>query len=384
MDLRLTEEQEMLKTETRKFLENKCPRSMVKEMEEDEKGYSPELWREMAELGWIGLILPEKYGGSGGDFLDLMVLLEEMGRVLLPTPFLSTVVLGALPILAAGSEEQKREFLPKVAKGDLVLTATLMEPNARYDAAGVTVRAVSEKDEYVINGTKLFVPYAHVADYMLCPARTEDSARSEDGITVFLISAESQGITSTLVDTIGSDKQCEVIFDYTEVSRSDVIGQVNQGWEIMRMIIEQAAVAQCAMMVGGAQQVLEMATNYAKERVQFDRPIGSFQAIQHKCANMMIDVDAARCATYKAAWKIGEGLPSAMEASIAKTWANEAYRRVCVEGHQIHGAIGFTRDHDMGLYYRRAKASEVAFGDADFHREIVARQLDSDYEYVRR
>jgi alkylation response protein AidB-like acyl-CoA dehydrogenase len=331
----------------------------------------------MAELGWMGLVLPEEYGGSGGSFLDLTVLLEEMGRVLLPAPFLSTQVLGALPIVAAASEEQKRGLLPDIAKGELVITAALMEPNARYDAAGVTVKALPEGDEYVINGTKLFVSYAHVADYMLCPARTDDSASSEDGITVFLVGTGSPGVTCAVVDTIASDKLCDVTLDGVRVPMRNIVGQLNQGWEVMSKILEQAAVSQCAMMVGGAQQVLQMATNYAKERVQFDRPIGSFQAIQHKCANMMIDVDAARCATYKAAWKIGEGLPSAMEASIAKTWVNEAYRRVCADGHQIHGAIGFTRDHDMGLYYRRAKAAEVAFGDTDFHREIVALQLES-------
>jgi alkylation response protein AidB-like acyl-CoA dehydrogenase len=382
MDLHLTEGQEMLRTQARKFLERECPKSLVREMEDREKVHSPELWRKMSELGWMGLVLPEEYGGSGGTFLDLTVLLEEMGRVLLPAPFLSTVVLGALPILTAGSKEQKSEFLPKVAKGALILTATLMEPSARYDAAGVAVRAVPDKDGYAINGTKLFVPYAPIADYMLCPTRTGDNAGSEDGITIFLISGGSKGVLSSLVDTIGSDKQYEVTFDGTRVSKSNVIGQVNQGWEIMKSILEQAAVAQCAMMVGGAQQVLEMATKYAKDRIQFDRPIGSFQAIQHKCANMMIDVYAARYVTYKAAWKISEGFPSPMEASMAKSWVNEAYRRVCVEGHQIHGAIGFTRDHDMGLYYRRAKAAELAFGDSDFHREIVAHQLDSDYEYV--
>jgi len=375
MDLGLTEEQEMLKTSARDFLQKECPKQLVKELDESDEGYSPELWRKMADLGWIGLVFPEEYGGSGGSFLDLVVLLEEMGYNILPGPFFSTVVLGALPILTAGNEEQKKEFLPKVASGKMLLTLALTEPSARYDAASVKTTAVAQSGEYVVNGAKLFVPDANVADYILCVARTKEEVGTEDGITVFLVDAKSPGVKCTLLKTLARDKQCEVIFDSVRVSKYNILGKLDEGWPVVESVLQKATVAKCAEMVGGAQAVLEMAVSYAKERVQFNRPIGSFQAIQHYCANMVTDVDGSRFITYKAAWKVNEGLPAAMDVAIAKAWTSEAYGRVALLGHQIFGAIGFTMDHDMHLYYRRAKASEMMFGDGNFQRAVVAQEL---------
>jgi len=375
MDFALSEEQEMLRKMSRDFLQNECPKSLVREMEEDEKGYSPELWKKMAELGWMGLVFPEEYGGEGLDFLDLTVLIEELGRALVPGPYLSTVVYCGLPILAAGTDEQKREFLPKIAKGDLMLSLALTEPSATWDAAGVTVKAKPEGDDFVISGTKLFISDAHVADCLLCVTRTKESGDAEDGITLFLVDAKSPGISCTALRTIASDRQFEVVFDKVRVPRKNMLGKPDHGWAVVKEMLPKATLAQCALMVGGAQQVLEMTVNYAKERVQFGRPIGSFQAIQHKCADMATDVDGCRFIAYQAAWKLSEGLPCALEVSMAKAWVSEAYRRTCVEGHQIHGGIGFIKDHDMQLYYRRAKASELMFGDADYHRELVAQQI---------
>jgi len=375
MDLGFSEEQNMLRTSALKFLEKECPKTLVREMEKDEKGYSPELWRKMVELGWMGLIIPEEYGGIGGDFLDLTVLLEEMGRALLPGPFFSTLLLGALPILMAGTGEQKKGFLTRIANGEIILTLALTEVSNRQDADGIEVMAVAEGEDYVITGTKLFVPYAHISDYMVCVTRIKDGASPEKEITLFLVDSKSPGISCTVLKTIAADKQCEVVFNNVKVPKKNMLGERGEAWEVLQRITQQAAVADCALMVGGAQQVLEMSVSYAKERVQFNRPIGSFQAIQHKCANMATDVDGAKYITYQAAWKISEGLPYAMEVSMAKAWVNEAYRRTCVEGHQIHGGIGFTKEHDMELYFRRAKAMEIAFGDADYHRELVARQL---------
>ena len=375
MDLGFSEEQNMLRDSAHKFLEKECPKALVREMEKDEKGYPPELWRKMAEQGWMGLVIPEEYGGIGGNFLDLTVLLEEMGRALLPGPFFSTVVLGALPIIMAGTEEQKKEFLTRIANGEMILTLALTEMSNRHDADGIEVKAVTEGENYVINGTKLFVPYAHISDSMVCATRTKDGVPSEQGITLFIIDSKSPGIHCTVLKTIAADKQCEVIFNNVKVPKKNLLGELDEGWEVLQRITQQATVADCALMVGGAQQVLEMSVSYAKERVQFNRPIGSFQAIQHKCADMSTDVEGAKYITYQAAWKISEGLPYAMEVSMAKAWVNEAYRRTCMEGHQIHGGIGFTKEHDMELYFRRAKAMEIAFGDAEYHRELVARQM---------
>ena len=375
MDFALSEEQEMLRNSARDFLTKECPKTLVRQMETDEKGYSPNLWKGMADLGWTGLVFPETYGGSGMTFLDLAVLIEELGRALAPSPFLPTVVYCGLPILAAGTEEQKKQFLPKIAKGDMIMTLALTEPSATWDAGGITVKATAEGDDFVISGTKLFVSDAHIASYLLVVARTKEGKHKEEGITLFLVDAKSPGIKLNPLKTMGSDKQFEIIFNKVKVPKKNILGKLDHGWSIIQDLIPKATLAQCALMVGGAQQVLEMTVSYAKERVQFGKPIGSFQAIQHKCANMATDVDGSRFITYQAAWKLNEGLNCALEVSMAKAWVSEAYRRTCAEGHQIHGGIGFIKDHDMQLYYRRAKASELAFGDADYHRELVAKQI---------
>jgi alkylation response protein AidB-like acyl-CoA dehydrogenase len=375
MDLSFSEEQEMLWKSARDFLVNKCPKTLVRQMEEDEKGYVPELWKEMADLGWTGLPFPEKYGGGGFTFLDLVILLEEMGRACLPGPFLSTVVLGGLPVAKWGTEQQKQNILPKICKGEAILTLALTEPSARYEATSVQVKAKPEGDHYVISGTKLFVHDAHIAHYVIIAARTADSANPEDGITLFIVDGKSPGITTFLLRTIAGDKQCELTLNKVKVPKANILGQPNQGWGIVKEVMQWAALAKAAEMMGGAQQVLEMTVQYAKDRVQFDRPIGSFQVIQHYLADMSIDVDSSRVSLHKAAWMLSEGISCTKEISVIKGWLSEAYRRVTAQAHQIHGAIGFTKDHDLELYFRRAKAAELFFGDADFHREIVAQQL---------
>ncbi len=372
MDLGLTEAQQMLKNSAREFLEKECPHTYVRAMEEDQRGYTPEMWRKLAEQGWLGLIFPEQHGGIGLGFLDLAILLEEMGRALLPGPFFSTVVLAGMPILDAGSEAQKREFLPRIAEGQLVMTLALTEPSARWDAAGIEATASRAGDGFAINGTKLFVPNAHVSDYMLVAART---GRAAEDVTLFIVPGRASGVSQALLKTIASDRQSEVVFSNVRVPASAVLGEVNGGWATIRKVLQWGAVGKCAEMLGGAQKVLEMTVEYAKQRVQFGRPIGSFQAIQHHCANMATDVEGSRYITYQAAWRLAEGLPAEREVALAKAWVSDAYRRVCALGHQCHGAIGFTREHNMQLYSRRAKAAELAFGDADLHRETVAAAI---------
>ena len=375
MDLSLSEEQEMLKKMARDFLSDKFPKTVVKEIEESEPGYSPELWSEMAELGWMGLVFPEEYGGGDMSFLDLAVLLEEIGRACLPGPYFSTVILGGLTILDVGSEEQKQEYLPKIANGEAIFTLALTESSARYDAAAIEVKATASDDAYILSGTKLFVPDAHIADYILCVARTDEKAKAEDGITIFIVDAKSPGISYTVLKTIANDKLCEVVFDKVRVPKENILGGLNQGWSEVRKIIERAAVAKCCEMVGCIQQALDMTIDYAKERKQYDRPIGSFQVIQHYCADMATDVEGTRLGTYQAAWMLKEGLPCTLEVAVAKAWAGEACQRVMALAHQIHGAIGCTIDHDLQYYTRRTKAAEVTFGDANFYRSIVAQEM---------
>jgi alkylation response protein AidB-like acyl-CoA dehydrogenase len=375
MDLGLNEEQEMLRKSAREFLSKECPKKLVRELDESDTGFSRDLWKKMAELGWIGLPFPEKFGGNGGTLFDLIVLLDEMGYNIVPGPFFSTVVLSGFTLLEAGSDEQKQSYLSKICSGEMVMTFALTELDGTYLPESIETAAKNKGNHYVLNGTKLFVPDANIADFMLVAARTKSSSKLEEGISIFLVDAKSPGVRVTLLKTLGRDKLCEVVFEDVKVPEKSLVGKLDGGWPIIKSILRKATVAKCAEMVGGAQASLDMAVNYAKERVQFNRPIGSFQAIQHYCANMVTDVDGSRFITYKAAWTESEGLPSDMEVSMAKAWTSEAYKRVAVLAHQIFGAIGFTMDHDMHLYFRRAKAGELAYGDADFHREIVAAQL---------
>jgi 3-oxocholest-4-en-26-oyl-CoA dehydrogenase beta subunit len=375
VDFDYNDEQKMFKQGARDFFEKEVPKSLVKKMAEDENGNPPELWQKMAQLGWLGLIYPEQYGGSGGNLIDLIALEEEMGRACLPGAFFSTVLLGGLFILDAGSEEQKKDLLPKIANGKVILTLALNELNPNYEADAIEVAATADKDDYIINGTKLFVPDAHIADYVICIARTKKGTKPEDGITAFLVDKKSAGISCTLLKTIAGDKLCEVVFNKVKVSRKNIIGKLDQAWGPMQQTLQQVTIARCAEMVGGAQKALEMAADHAKKRVQFDRPIGSFQAIQHIIANAMMDVDASRFLTYEAAWKFSEGIPCAREIAMAKGWTSEAYQRVTAAGEQVLGGIGYTTDGDMQLYYKRAKAAELTLGDGRFQREMLAKEL---------
>lgn len=374
MDLGLDEQQEMLKTFARDFLEKECPESLVRNMEEDEKGYSPELWKKMAEQGWMGLTIPDSYGGSGLSLCEQVVLLEEFGRALVPGPYISTVVLGATPIMEAGTEEQKKQFLPKIAAGETIMTLALTEPSAKWSADGVTLAAKKEGSDYVLNGTKLFVPDAHVSDYMIVVART--GGKGESGITLFIVDSKSSGIKYEVLKTIAADKQCEVTFENVKVPAANTLGKEGKGWPIVEKTSKIATVAACAYLVGLSQMDFDVTLNYAKERVQFGRPIGSFQAIQHKLADAVIDVDGSRFITYKAAWSLAEGEPDAdLMVSMAKAWASDASRRVVAHGQQIHGGIGFTKEYKIQLYFRRQKWMELMWGDGDYHREKVAQLM---------
>lgn len=375
MDISLSEEQELLQGSARDFLQKECPIRLVRAMEADDRGYDHNLWKQMGDLGWLGLVLPEEFGGSGATMMDLVVLLEEFGRALVPGPFVPTVVQVGLPLLWAGDDQQKRAYLPKLAQGELIGTMAWLEPSATSQPAAIETTATLQGENYILNGTKLCVPYAHVADYLLTVARTGTGTTPAESITLFLIDAKSTGMTIDKLGTIADDHQCEVVFKDVTVPHSQVLGEPGEGWAIVEHVLQYGAVAKCAEMVGIAQQAFDISLNYAKTRVQFGRPIGSFQAIKHKLANMVLDVDGSRYVTYHAAWLLSEGLPAGREIAVAKSWTNEACRRVVKEGQQVHGGIGYTKEYDLQLYTRRAKAAEIAFDDSDAHREVVATSL---------
>ena len=376
MDFDLAEEQSMLRTMARNFLGAKCPKTLVREMIEDEAGYPVDLWKEMAELGWMGLAIPEEYGGAGSTLVDLAVLLEEMGRACLPGPFFSTVVLGGLSLLETDSEQPRTLYLPKLAQGKLLLTLALTEASGNYGAEALKTEAISDgKGGFALRGTKLFVSDAHVADCIVCVARTRDTANPEDGITLFIVERQRPGVECSVLKTISGDKQCEVVFDNTAVSEGSVLGEIDKGWYCTQRVLEKATAMRCAEMLGGMRQVLEMTVSYAKERTQFGRPIGSFQVIQHALADMWTDVEACSAVTYNAVWRLSAGLPASQEVSMAKALVSEAFKKAALSAHQIHGAVGFTEDHDLPLYFERAKAWELSLGDAHFHFDKIAAQV---------
>ncbi len=370
MDLGLNETQQMLKSSAREFLEQECPTTLVRAMEEDDKGYSPQMWQQIAELGWTGIAFPEEYGGFGGDFMDLAVLLEETGRALMPGPLFSTVVLGGMTVLDVGTDAQRQEVLPRICRGEVFMTLALTEPSASFEPDGIQTKARRDGADYLIDGGKLFVTDAHLADLMIVVART-----GSDGISAFLVPGNSPGIQVHPLNTLGSDKQSEVIFQGVRVPADSLLGEADGGWPVVERALQRAAAARCMEMLGGAEAVLDMTTDYVKQRVQFGRPVGSFQAVQHHCANMATEVECSRFTAYQAAWSLSQGLPASREVSVAKAWVSQAYRRVCALAHTCHGAIGFTQEHDLQLYTRRARAHEVAFGDSAFHRERLAEAL---------
>ncbi len=308
----------------------------------------------------------------------LSVLLEETGRYLAPSPLFSTVVLGGLTVLDAGTDAQKDDILPRVCSGDLTMTMALTEQSTSYESWGVETSARREGDGYVIDGVKLFVPDAQAADLLLVVARTSAEDDPGRGITVFLVPSNSPGLTVAPLDSMGSDRQYRVTLEGVTAPAEAVLGGIGEGWAMVSRVLQRAIAGQCSEMVGGAGAVLDMTIEYVTQRTQFGRPIGSFQAVQHYCANMATDVEGSRNVVRKAAWQVAEGGPADLEVSMAKAWVNDAYQRICNAAHQCHGAIGFTKEHDLQLFTRRAKAMELAYGDAHYHRELVLQNLDSE------
>ncbi|MBM4452579.1 MAG: acyl-CoA dehydrogenase [Chloroflexi bacterium] len=375
MDFGFSEQQEMLRTMARDFLTKECPKAKVRELDKDELGYSPQMWNNMAELGWQGLVFPEEYGGTEASFIDLAVLMEEMGRNITPGPFFPTVALCALPILQFGNKEQKMQYLPQIASGKTIWTLAFTEQSASYKPSDLSLSATAEGGSYILNGEKLFVADAHIANYLLVVARTAESKNPEDGITLFIVDSKAPGLKIESIPTMAGDRQFQVVFNKVKVPKTNILGALNKGWEIVNFILQRAAVLKCAEISGACQAVLDMTSAYAKERVQFDRPIGTFQAVQHKLADMLIDVEAIQYLLYQAACSIADGEPSQLQISIAKAKASEAYQNICIDGITAHGAIGFTYDHDIGLYYRRVRAAEFAAGNVDMHKELIAVEM---------
>ncbi len=369
MDFDFSESQKILLNTARDFL-NQEAKNYAREIEKTEEGHSPELWARMADLGWMGLIFPEKYGGTEGSFLDLTLLLEEMGKAIIPGPFIPSLASG-LSILHFGSEEQKEKYLPRLTEGKLLLAPALIKPVVVGNESPLIrdERLIERNGTFQLHGTRLFVPYAHSADCFLYQAHTDG------GKTFFLIQSDEHGVKTSSLKTMASDRQGEVVLDGVEVREAAILGQKNKGNEVANRLEEWGALFNCAFILGMLERVLFMAVDHAKQREQFGKLIGSLQAIQHQFADMVTDVDKVKFLTYQAAWKLDEHLEATKEIAMAKAYASDASRKVCLLGIKIHGGIGITEEHDMQLYFRMSKAAEVAFGDGDYHREMVAQLL---------
>jgi len=377
MDIGFTEEQELLRASARRFLENECPTAFVRQRMAEPAAMTDVFWQQLADQGWFGILFPEEAGGSGLGLVEMTVLMEEMGRAVMPGPFFSTVLLGGAAILEVGSQAQQQEWLPRIAAGSAKVSLAWTEPNARWDAAGIVATGRETAGGFVLSGTKLFVADAHLSDAVVVAMRTRDGSTMEDGVSLFLVPKDAAGFAVTLLPTIDETRKlCEVRLDNVAVPAASLLGEKHGGWPPLSRVLDRATVALCAEMCGGAQQVLDMTTAYAKIRLTFGKPIGSYQGVKHRAADMLVDVENAKSLTYYAAWAIDEGLAEApLAVSMAKAYTSDAYRKVAGAGIQLHGGIGFTWEHDLQLYFKRAKASEVAFGDATWHRERVARLM---------
>ncbi|MDP7532473.1 MAG: acyl-CoA dehydrogenase family protein [SAR202 cluster bacterium] len=375
MDLALTEAQEMLRSSARDFLERECPTSLVRAMEQDDRGYPPQLWEQIAGLGWMGVPFPAEYDGADGSLTDLAVLLEETGRAMTPGPLFTSVVDVGLTILDAGTDTQRKVYIPRLASGALIGSAAILENDARYSAQAITLPAKRIGNGYQISGAKLFVEYANSADLLLVPVRTNASSTDEDGVTVLLVETSATGVALEPMASIARDRQFAVTFDNVTVSDDAVLGEAGAGWPIVRRMLDRSTILHCAQSVGGAQRVMEMTVDYAKQRVQFGRAIGSFQSVQHDCADMVNAIDAARLATYQAVTRLEDGAPADKEIAMAKVLANHAYKWTTLTAQQIHGGVGFMEEYDLQLWTRRAKVAELKFGTSAPHRDTFATAM---------
>jgi alkylation response protein AidB-like acyl-CoA dehydrogenase len=382
MDLSFDQEQEALRTSARDFLSAHSASADVRRAMETESGWDPELWQRIGtELGWPAVVIPEAYGGLGLGPIELVALMEEMGAALLCSPFFSSVCLAGGVLLAGGSEEQKQALLPEIASGQTVATVAFTEASGRWDASGIDATARRDGPDWILSGQKTFVPDGGSANLLLVATRLEGS-EAEEGVCLFAVPATAEGVTTRSLPTVDQTRrQGEVVLDEVRIPGDALVGPAGGGWPILSGAIDGALIALAAEQLGGAQRCLDMTVAYAKERHQFGRPIGSFQAIKHKCADMMVLVESARSAVYYAAAAQAEGDPELPTlASLAKAYCSDAYFRCAAESIQIHGGVGFTWEYDVHLYFKRAKSSETLLGDATFHRERIAGRVGLDLE----
>jgi alkylation response protein AidB-like acyl-CoA dehydrogenase len=370
MDLTFSEEQDELRKVVRSFLTKHSSEADVRRLAADPRGYDPGAWRRMAaEIGLQGLAVPEEYGGSGFGYVDLGIVFEEAGRALLCAPYFATVALAAEALLRCDDEQARRDLLPGIASGETIATLALTEDGGRWDEPGIRLTALETAGRWQLTGAKTYVLDGHVADLLLVAARTPS------GISLFAVEADAPGLTRAPLPTLDQTrKQARVQFTDTPAR---LLGGEGEAWPVLERTLATASVMLAAEQVGGAAAALDAAVEYAKIRVQYGRPIGSFQGIKHKCADMLVEIESARSAAYGGLWALDAGDESeiAVSAALAQAFCSEAYALVAGDNIQVHGGIGFTWEHPAHLYFKRAKSSEVLLGTPSYHRELLAARL---------
>ena len=374
MDVLPNEEEQMVKNLAREFLEAECPPRLARDMEKDDLGFPPRLWQQMADLGWLGISLPEQYGGQGLPLTYLGLISEELGRAISPVPFHSTMV-AALTIAEAGSEEQKQNLLTRVSRGNLVLSWAFSEENPRLLPETIHCQAMEDGNDFILSGTKMFVDNFTASEKCLVACRTAPARDDNAGISLLLVDTTARGVSQISLTTLAKDKQSKVTFDQVRVPKENLVGMLNEGWLIAQDMLDRGTALLCAQIVGAARKDAEMGIDYVKNRVAFGRPIASFQSIQHICADMILWVDGGQLLTYEALWKMDQGLPASVEVSQAKAFCNEKCEAVVRSSQVLHGGMGFMMEFDLHLWYRRVTAWTMRLGTSFEHRARIARAL---------
>jgi 3-oxocholest-4-en-26-oyl-CoA dehydrogenase beta subunit len=378
MDLSFTESQKMLKSSARDFMKRECAWTTIKQIDLTETGFSEELWRKIADMGWLGMIIPEAYGGMGSSLLDLAVIYEEMGQALVPSTCFSSSVLSTSVIIEAGTEEQKQHLLPEIAEGKQILTLAFTEPDYGWGPESVHLTATPKGSGFVLKGTKRFVHDAQVANQIICVARTQNNADPAKGISLFLVDKGAKGLSCRNLSAFSGEKFNELTFDSVEVPASNILGTKDNGWTALAKAFSRSTAVLCAYMVGGCQHLLELTVQYAQTRVQFNQPIGAFQWVQGYIVEQANQLERARWATYQALWKLDANKPQNEQdeaVALAKAVSSEAFLESGHLGHEVHAGVGVDKKYPLYLYSKKSKSLYSYLGDPNHHRKRLAQLL---------
>ena len=376
MDLTLNEIQTMLQSSAREFMEDQLPKTRVLEIDDSESGFDPNLWEQMSELGWPSLAIPEEYGGLGQGLVDLGVVSEVMGYYACPSPLLSSAVLSTQAILAAGSEDQKQAMLPGIAMGQQIYALAYTEPDYSWSPDSIQLQASQNNGGYVLNGTKLFIPDANVADRILVAARTSNGGAPEDGLSLMTVDRTAPGVSVRVMEGWIGPKACEVNFENVEVASSDVLGEPGSAWNAIESAMDCATAVLCAFMAGGTQAVYDMTREYSQSRIAFGVPIGTFQRVQDHVIDALTDADSAKWTAFEALWQLDEGMDDApIGVSTAKSVASLGFPRACDAAHHVHAGIGADLDYGLTQYTKRARTLQHYLGDHVYHKARMARLM---------